>query len=86
MPAWVIGPSAPLLATGRPQAVRAATKPSAAPRRTCSNLVPSIGEINGDRSNLSFAWLPQPPTQYGACPMVVDFQAGKAMPRPRYAG
>ena len=48
--------------------------------------MPSIGEINGDRSNLSFAWLPQPPTQYGACPMVVDFKAGKAMPRPKVRG
>jgi len=45
------------------------------------NLVPSIGEINGDRSNYSFAWLPQKPRQYGSCPMVVDFKARKAMPR-----
>src|SRR5690606_1269825 len=37
------------------------------------NLVPSIGELNGDRSNFAFAWLPQAPHQYGACPMVVDF-------------
>ena len=50
------------------------------------NLVPSIGELNGDRSNLPFAWLPQSPSQYGACPMVVDFKAGKAMPRAKVRG
>jgi deoxyribonuclease-1 len=50
------------------------------------NLVPSIGEVNGDRANYSYAWLPQQPTQYGACPMVVDFKARKAMPRPEVRG
>jgi deoxyribonuclease-1 len=50
------------------------------------NLVPAIGEVNGDRSNLGYGWLPQKPTQYGACPMVVDFKARKVMPRPRIRG
>lgn len=50
------------------------------------SLVPSIGEVNGDRSNYSFAWLAQKPSQYGACPMVVDFKARKAMPRQRIRG
>ena len=50
------------------------------------NLVPAIGEINGDRSNYAFTWLPQQPQQYGACPMVVDFKARKAMPRTRVRG
>ncbi len=50
------------------------------------NLVPSIGEVNGDRSNYSFGWLPQKPTQYGACPMVIDFRARRAMPRQQIRG
>ncbi|KAF1067998.1 MAG: Nuclease NucM [Pseudomonas citronellolis] len=50
------------------------------------NLVPSIGEVNGDRNNFSYAWLPSQPPQYGACPMVVDFKARKAMPRPQIRG
>lgn len=50
------------------------------------NLVPSIGEVNGDRSNYGFGWLPQAPSQYGACPMVVDFKARKAMPRQQIRG
>ena len=48
--------------------------------------MPSIGEVNGDRSNFGFGWLPQKPQQYGACPMVVDFKARKAMPRPQIRG
>jgi deoxyribonuclease-1 len=50
------------------------------------NLVPVIGEVNGDRSNFAFGWLPQKPNQYGACQMVVDFKAKKAMPRPEIRG
>lgn len=50
------------------------------------NLVPGIGEINGDRSNFRYGWLPQSPDQYGACPMVVDFKARVAMPRKQIRG
>lgn len=50
------------------------------------NLVPSIGEINGDRSNFSYAWLGQKPHQYGRCQMVVDFKARKVMPRQEVRG
>ncbi|OEC37413.1 deoxyribonuclease-1 [Pseudomonas cuatrocienegasensis] len=50
------------------------------------NLVPAIGEVNGDRSNYDFAWLPQAPNQYGACPTVVDFKARKVMPRKEIRG
>ncbi|RML36461.1 hypothetical protein APX70_07867, partial [Pseudomonas syringae pv. maculicola] len=31
------------------------------------NLVPSIGEVNGDRSNFSFGWVPEQKGQYGSC-------------------
>lgn len=50
------------------------------------NLVPSIGEVNGDRNNFGYGWLPQQAPQYGACPMVIDFKAKKAMPRPQIRG
>ena len=86
VPAWVIGHQRRCWQQGgRKQCARS----DETFRRTEAdlfNLVPSIGEINGDRSNLSFAWLPQPPTQYGACPMVVDFKARKAMPRAKVRG
>ncbi|WP_437883053.1 endonuclease [Pseudomonas sp. LRF_L74] len=50
------------------------------------NLVPAIGEVNGDRSNYRFAWLPQQPSQYGACQMVVDFKSQRVMPRSQIRG
>lgn len=50
------------------------------------NLVPSIGEVNGDRSNYSFGWLPEQRGQYGSCLTQVDFKARKVMPRPSIRG
>lgn len=50
------------------------------------NLVPSIGEVNGDRSNFSFGWLPEQSGQYGSCLTQVDFKAKKVMPRPSIRG
>ncbi|WP_394131586.1 endonuclease [Shewanella maritima] len=44
------------------------------------NLVPAIGEINGDRSNYRFSDWNGKPTQYGQCQMVVDFKGRKAQP------
>lgn len=44
------------------------------------NLVPAIGEVNGDRSNYRFSDWNGTPTQYGQCPMVVDFKERKAQP------
>lgn len=50
------------------------------------NLVPAIGEVNADRSNFSFAWLPAQKSQYGACQTQVDFKARKVMPRTQVRG
>lgn len=44
------------------------------------NLVPAIGEVNGDRSNYSFSQLAGEPRVYGACDMEVDFKARKVEP------
>lgn len=44
------------------------------------NLVPAIGEINGNRSNYSFSMLEGEPRVYGACDFEVDFKARKAEP------
>ncbi|WP_426415478.1 endonuclease [Aestuariirhabdus sp. LZHN29] len=44
------------------------------------NLVPAIGEINGDRSNYRFSMLGEHPAMYGACEFKVDFKARKAEP------
>ncbi|MFD1097598.1 endonuclease [Shewanella litorisediminis] len=50
------------------------------------NLVPAIGEINGDRSNYRFREWNASPTQYGQCEMVVDFKARQVQPPRRSRG
>jgi len=50
------------------------------------NLVPAIGEINGNRSNYSFAMLEGEPRVYGACDFEVDFKARKVEPAPEVRG
>ncbi len=44
------------------------------------NLAPSIGEVNGDRSNYGFTLLPEVPDMYGRCNFKVDFKRRKAEP------
>jgi deoxyribonuclease-1 len=42
--------------------------------------VPAIGEVNGDRSNYRFSDWNGKPTQYGSCPMIVDFKQRSVQP------
>ncbi|MDG9930022.1 MULTISPECIES: endonuclease I family protein [unclassified Pseudomonas] len=86
VPAWVIGHQRRCWKQGGRQHCAHSDDTFRRAEADLFNLVPSIGEINGDRSNFPFAWLPQKPHQYGTCPMVVDFKAGKAMPRPEVRG
>lgn len=45
------------------------------------NLVPAIGEVNGDRSNFSFSqWNGNVGANYGSCPVKVDFKTKKVEP------
>lgn len=44
------------------------------------NLVPAIGEVNGDRSNYRFAQLAGEPRVYGRCDMEVNFKQRKVEP------
>ena len=44
------------------------------------NLVPAVGEVNGDRSNYRFSQWNATPQQYGQCAMVVDFKSRKVEP------
>jgi deoxyribonuclease-1 len=51
------------------------------------NLVPAIGEVNGDRSNFSLTMVSSNiAPQYGQCDMVVDFKARKAQPTEEIRG
>lgn len=48
------------------------------------NIVPAIGEINGDRKNFSFTQLSGEPRVYGSVDFEVDFKARKVEP-PEYS-
>ncbi|MCG7598420.1 endonuclease [Halomonas sp. McH1-25] len=51
------------------------------------NLVPSIGEVNGDRSNLRYGMATSVDAfQYGACQSKVDFGVDRFEPRPEVRG
>lgn len=45
------------------------------------NLQPSIGEVNGDRSNFRFSEFTKKFNQYGRCEFAVDFQKRQVQPR-----
>ncbi|MCV6590836.1 MAG: endonuclease [Marinobacterium sp.] len=44
------------------------------------NLVPAIGEVNGDRSNFRFAMIEGEARRYGQCDFEVDFKGRRAEP------
>ncbi|GGP48749.1 deoxyribonuclease [Shewanella saliphila] len=50
------------------------------------NLVPAIGEVNGDRSNYRFSDWNGTANQYGQCDMIVDFKGRKVQPPARARG
>ena len=50
------------------------------------NLTPTVGELNADRSNYRFGFLPDTAKQHGACPFKVDFKAGVVEVRPEARG
>ena len=45
------------------------------------NLVPAVGELNGDRSNYRFGMLEGEPRVYGQCDFEVDFKLRRAEPK-----
>ena len=50
------------------------------------NLVPAVGEINGDRSNFRFGILEGEVRNYGQCDMEIDFKQRVAEPPPHRRG
>lgn len=50
------------------------------------NLVPAIGEINGDRSNFRFGMIEGEARHYGQCDMEIDFKQRIAEPPPHRRG
>lgn len=50
------------------------------------NLVPSVGELNGDRSNFRYGIILGEAREYGACDFEVDFSARVAEPKQEVRG
>lgn len=50
------------------------------------NLKPAIGEVNGDRANFRFSFLPKVEGQHGACPIRIDFKRKLVEPRIQIRG
>jgi len=50
------------------------------------NLVPAVGEVNGDRSNYKFGMIVGEKRAYGQCDVEIDFKAKRAEPRPEVRG
>lgn len=50
------------------------------------NLVPAIGEVNGDRSNFKFGMIEGETRVYGECDAEVDFKAKRFEPAPHVRG
>lgn len=52
-----------------------------------NNLVPAVGEVNGDRSNMSYgAWTSHPEPVYGHCQSIPDFKGKRFQPREEVRG
>lgn len=52
-----------------------------------NNLVPAVGEVNGDRGNLAYgAWAAHPAPVYGQCQSAVDFAIKRFQPREEVRG
>lgn len=52
-----------------------------------NNLVPAVGEVNGDRSNYSYSvWTSNPVPVYGQCKSVPDFESKRFQPREEVRG
>lgn len=84
VPAWVIGHQRQCWQQGGRQRCTSSDPVFSKAEADLHNLVPVVGEINGDRSNYGFGMLSEKPSQYGACPFVVNFKQRTAMP-PEYS-
>lgn len=80
VPAWVIGHQRQCWQSGGRGNCSRNDPIFSAAEADLHNLAPSVGEVNGDRSNFRFGMLETKPHQYGTCSMVVDFKQRMAMP------
>ncbi|MES2821751.1 MAG: endonuclease [Pseudomonadota bacterium] len=86
VPAWLIGHQRQCWQHGGRKHCTQTDPLFSAAEADLHNLVPSIGEVNNDRSNHALGMLGEKPHQYGQCAMVVNFKRKTAMPPPSARG
>lgn len=86
VPAWAFGHQLQCWQVGGRNNCRKTNEKFRRMEADLMNLVPTIGEINGNRSNYSFAMLEGEPRIYGSCDFEVDFKARKVEPAPEVRG
>lgn len=85
VPAWQLGHQLQCWQNGGRKACRK-DKTFRVMEADMHNLVPAIGEVNGDRSNFHFAQMEGEPRRYGRCDFEVDFKRRRAEPAPAVRG
>lgn len=99
VPAWFFGHTRTCWKTGNPACVNSNGKTYKG-RTCCSkvdpdfaqaeadlhNLTPSVGEANGDRTNLPYGEVPGEPREYGACNFEIGSKPKVAEPRDEVRG
>ncbi len=79
MPAWVFGHQLQCWQDGGRKNCRK-DKTFKTMESDLFNLAPTVGEVNGDRSNYQFRLLPDTPNMYGQCDFKVNFKKRSAEP------
>ncbi|OCA55847.1 endonuclease [Photorhabdus namnaonensis] len=87
VPAWVFGHQRQCWQNGGRKNCVSSDPVFRAMESDMHNLAPSIGEVNGDRSNFSYGMLPKNvPNDYGRCTSKVDFKSRTFEPRNEVKG
>ncbi|MBI3144486.1 MAG: endonuclease [Pseudogulbenkiania sp.] len=87
VPAWVLGHQRQCWQQGGRKNCVATDAAFRMAEGDLNNLVPAVGEVNGDRGNLSYgAWTRNPTPMYGQCRTVVDFKNRRVQPREEVRG
>ncbi|SDT96119.1 endonuclease [Geopseudomonas guangdongensis] len=86
VPAWVLGHQRQCWQNGGRENCKSTDLVFRTMEADMHNLSPSIGEVNGDRSNFQFGMLPSTAKQYGTCSTKTDFKQRITEPRNEVKG
>ncbi|SMF14116.1 endonuclease [Pseudogulbenkiania subflava] len=87
VPAWVLGHQRQCWQNGGRKNCTSTDPVFQMAEGDLNNLVPAVGEVNGDRGNFSYgAWTRNPAPMYGQCKSVTDFKMKRFQPREEVRG